>query len=138
MKKILKLYKMFYRLLRLKAHQRKEIEQRDRNFFLIEFKRLYEEYFETKTILNHYEAVAKGFCIENPLQLFNVLNGAEEIKVNQNSTECFARSMEFWLGPYYRKENYFDAFLREEKARRETRKQQFKQPPAMAKENKDV
>ena len=122
MKKILKLYKMLYRLLRLKAHQRKEIERRDRNIFLNEFRRLYEEYFETKTKLNHYEAVAKGFCIENPLQLFNVLNGAEEIKVNENSTECFARSMEFWLGPYYRKENYFDVFLREEKERREIRK----------------
>lgn len=104
MKKILKLYKMFYRLLRLKAWQRKEIEQRNRNFYLIEFKRLYEEYFEAQTKLNHYEAVAKGFCIENPFQLFNVLNGAEEIKVNGNSTECFKRSMEFWLGPYYRKE----------------------------------
>lgn len=138
MKKILKLYKMFYRLLRLKAWQRKEIEQRDRNFFLIEFKRLYEEYFETKTKLDHYEAVARGFCIENPLQLFNVLNGAEEIKANGNSTECFTRSMEFWLEPYYRKENYFDVFLREEKERRETRTQQFKQPQAMAKENKDV
>ena len=94
---------------------RKEIEQRDRNFYLIEFKRLYEEYFETKTKLDHYEAVAKGFCIENPLQLFNVLNGAEEIKVNPNSTECFAKSMEFYLGPYYRKENYFDVFSKEKK-----------------------
>jgi hypothetical protein len=28
-------------------------------------------------------------------------------------------------------------FLREEKERRETRKQQFKQPPAMAKENEN-
>jgi hypothetical protein len=114
---------MFYRLLRLKAWQRKEIEQRDRNVYLFELRRLYEEYFEAKTKLDHYEAVAKGFCIENPLQLFNVLNGAEEIKVNQNSTECFTRSMEFWLGPYYRKENYLDAFLREEKERREIRKQ---------------
>ena len=112
MKKILKLYKMLYRLLRLKAHQRKEIEQRDRNIFLNEFSRLYDEYFETKIKLNHYEAVAKGFCIENPLQLFNVLNGNEEIKVNGNSTECFTRSMEVWLGPYYRKENYYDVFLK--------------------------
>ena len=116
MKKILKLYKMFYRLLRLKAHQRKEIERRDRTIYLIEFKRLYEEYFETKTRLNHYEMVAKGFCIENPLQLFNVLNGAEEIKVNGNSTECFEGSMKFLLEPYYK--NYFEAFLKEEKERR--------------------
>ena len=78
-----------------------------------EFKRLYEEYFETKTKLDHYEAVDRGFCIENPLQLFNVLNGAEEIKVNQNSTECFAKSMEFYLAPYYKKGNYFDVFLKE-------------------------
>lgn len=104
MKKILKLYKMFYRLLRLKASQRKEIEQLYKNIYLIEFKKLYEEYFEVQTKLNHYEAVAKSFCIENPLQLFNVLNGAEEIKINENSTECFKRSMKFWLGPYYRKE----------------------------------
>ena len=122
MKKILKLYKMLYRLLRLKAHQREEIEQRDRNIFLKEFSRLYDEYFETKTKLNHYEAVAKSFCIENPLQLYNVLNGNKEIKVNENSTECFTRSMEFWLRPYYAKENYFDVFLREEKERREIRK----------------
>lgn len=120
MKKILKLYKMFYRLLRLKAWQRKEIERRDRNFYLIEFRRLYEEYFETKTKLNHYESVAKGFCIENPLQLFNVLNGAEEIKVNENATECFTKSTEFWLRPYYSKENYFDVFSREKKRRQET------------------
>lgn len=120
MKKILKLYKMFYRLLRLKAWQRKEIEQRDRNFFLIEFRRLYEEYFETKTKLNHYEAVAKGFCIEDPLQLFNVLNGSEEIKVNENATECFTKSTEFWLRPYYSKENYFDVFSREKKSNNTT------------------
>lgn len=89
MKKLLKLYKMFYRLLRLKAWQRREIEQIARSQYNRTLKQIYEEFFIAKTELNDYKSVMTQHCINNPVELFNALaaNPTIPIKDDVTSTE---------------------------------------------------
>lgn len=86
MKKLLKLYKMFYRLLRLKAWQRREIEQIARSQYNRTLKQIYEEFFIVKTELNDYKSVMRLHCINNPVELFNALV-ASPIKDDVTLTE---------------------------------------------------
>lgn len=73
MKKLLKLYKMFYRLLRLKAWQRREIEQIARCQYNRTLKQIYEEFFIVQTELNDYKSVMIQHRINDPVELFNAL-----------------------------------------------------------------
>ena len=86
MKKLLKLYKMFYRLLRLKAWQRREIEQIARSQYNRTLKQIYEEFFIVKTELNDYKSVMRLHCINDPVELFNAL-AASPIKDDVISAE---------------------------------------------------
>lgn len=86
MKKFLKLYKMFYRLLRLKAWQRREIEQIARSQYNRMLKQIYEEFFIVKTELNDYKSVMRLHGINDPVELFNAL-AASPIKDDVISTE---------------------------------------------------
>lgn len=73
MKNLIKLYKMFYRLLRLKAWQRREIEQIAISQYNRTLKQIYEEFFIVKTELNDYKSVMIQHCINDPVELFNAL-----------------------------------------------------------------
>ena len=73
MKKLLKLYKMFYRLLRLKAWQRREIEIHNRSAYARTLNSIYNEFFLVKTELNYYKKVMELHCINNPYELHNAL-----------------------------------------------------------------
>ncbi|MBO7512599.1 MAG: hypothetical protein J6T54_06485 [Fibrobacter sp.] len=75
MKKLLKLYKMFYRLLRLKAWQRREIEIHNRSATVRILNSAYNEYFAVKTELNDYKQVMLQYRINSPLELLKVLEG---------------------------------------------------------------
>lgn len=86
MKKLLKLYKMFYRLLRLKARHRREIEQIARSQYNRTLKQIYEEFFIVKTELNDYKSVMRLHCINDPVELFNAL-AASPIKDDVTLTE---------------------------------------------------
>lgn len=86
MKKLLKLYKMFYRLLRLKAWQRREIEQIARTQYNRTLKQIYEEFFIVKTELNDYKSVMTLHCINDPVELLRALE-ASPIKDDVTSTE---------------------------------------------------
>ena len=69
MKKLLKLYKMFHRLLSLKSEQRKEMEKR----FACTLAKIYDEYFGTKLILDCYERAAHMHGLSNPYEVFMAL-----------------------------------------------------------------
>ena len=86
MKKLLKLYKMFYRLLRLKAWQRREIEQIARSRYNRTLKQIYEEFFIVKTELNDYKSVMIQHRINDPFELFTALE-ASPIKDDVTLTE---------------------------------------------------
>ena len=86
MKTLLKLYKMFYRLLRLKAWQRREIEQIARSKYNRTLKQIYEEFFIVKTELNDYKSVMTLHCINDPVELLKALE-ASPIKDDVTSTE---------------------------------------------------
>lgn len=86
MKKLLKLYKMFYRLLRLKTWQRREIEQIARSQYNRTLKQIYEEFFIVKTELNDYKSVMTLHCINDPVELLRALE-ASPIKDDVISTE---------------------------------------------------
>ena len=73
MKKLLKLYKMFYRLLRLKDRQRRETELHNRSECARIINNIYNEYFAVKTELNDFKKVLELHCIENPYQLLKAL-----------------------------------------------------------------
>lgn len=86
MKKLLKLYKMFYRLLRLKYWQRREIETHSRAEYARKLACTYNEYFAAKTELNDYKNVMRQYRINSPLVLLKVLEGAP-IVCNDSKTE---------------------------------------------------
>jgi hypothetical protein len=86
MKKILKLYKMFYRLLRLKDWQRREIETHFRAEYARKLACTYKEYFAAKTELNDYKNVMRKYGINSPLVLLKVFEGAT-IVCNASKTE---------------------------------------------------
>ena len=86
MKKLLKLYKMFYRLLRLKAWQRREIEQIAKSQYNRTLKQIYEDFFIVKTELNDYKSVMILHRINDPFELFRALE-ASPIKDDVTLTE---------------------------------------------------
>lgn len=100
MKKLLKLYKMFYRLLRLKAWQRREIEIHNRSATVRILDSAYNEYFAVKTELNDYKKVMLQYRINSPLELLNVLEGDTPIVCNGSKTELLA--LKGLLEPQYR------------------------------------
>ena len=77
MKKIIKLYKMFYRLLRLKHWQRQEIINREKFNCNRIVKQIYDEYFGVKLRLDDYERVMKIHRINSPFDLWIALEGLE-------------------------------------------------------------
>lgn len=86
MKKLLKLYKMFYRLLRLKDWQRRETEIHNRSECARILNNAYNEYFAVKTELNDYKKVMLQYRINSPLELLKVLEGTP-IVCNGTKTE---------------------------------------------------
>lgn len=86
MKKLIKLYKMFYRLLRLKAWQRREIEQIAKSQYNRTLKQIYEEFLIVKTELNDYKSVMTLHRINDPVELLRALQ-ASPIKDDVTSTE---------------------------------------------------
>ena len=101
MKKLLKLYKMFYRLLRLKAWQRREIEIHNRSATVRILNSAYNEYFAVKTELNDYKQVMLLYRINSPLELLEVLEGTP-IVCNGSKTEILA--LINLLEPQYRRQ----------------------------------
>ena len=99
MKKLLKLYKMFYRLLRLKAWQRREIEIHNRSATVRILNSAYNEYFAVKTELNDYKKVMLQYRINSPLELLKVLEAAP-IACDGSKTELLA--LKGILEPQYR------------------------------------
>ena len=86
MKKLLKLYKMFYRLLRLKDYQRREIETHYKSEYDLILASIYNEYFVVQTELRDYKNVMSQYRINSPLELLKVLEGAP-IVCNSSKTE---------------------------------------------------
>lgn len=101
MKKILKLYKMFYRLLRLKHWQRQEIINHERFCHNRIVKQIYDEYFGVKLRLDDYERVMKFHRINSPFDLCIALEGLE---FEENTTrtqylhlrDCLERNYKEW------------------------------------------
>ncbi len=73
MKKLIKIYKMLYRLLRLKKEQRAEIERIVSSQFRATIFDLNKAFFEVQFRLKEYENVMVRFGIDNPLKLFKAL-----------------------------------------------------------------
>lgn len=84
MKTLLKFYKMFYRLLRLKKNQRDEIFRRFRNDFHLIHDNLYKEFQEIMLELKDWKQTANKFGINDPYNLFKVLNGDQTSHHQQN------------------------------------------------------
>ena len=99
MKKLLKLYKMFYRLLRLKAWQRREIEIHYESATVRILNSAYNEYFAVKTELDDYKKVMRQYEINSPLELLNVLEAAPIIC---NSSKTDLLMLKDLLEPHYR------------------------------------
>lgn len=99
MKKLLKLYKMFYRLLRLKAWQRREIEIHNRSATVRILDSAYNEYFAVKTELDDYKKVMLQYRINSPLELLGVLEG---LPIVCNSSKTDLLMLKDLLEPHYR------------------------------------
>lgn len=100
MKKLLKLYKMFYRLLRLKKEQRAEIERIVSSQFRAKIFDLNKEFFEVQFRLKEYESVMGRFEIDNPLKLFKALECCPGLIYS--STRCDHLSLKEMLEAQYR------------------------------------
>lgn len=87
MKKLLKIYKMLFRLLRLKSEQKKKIERIATAHFRTALNNIYNEFFEVKHRLDDYEKVSKHYGIENPLQLLKILEGIPNTNLTATRTE---------------------------------------------------
>jgi len=87
MKKILKLYKMLYRLLRLKSWQRREIQNHERFVCRQKLENCLNEYFDLKNRLNDYEKVMIQHNIHTPFELFIALEG-HPVKDDLTRAEC--------------------------------------------------
>ena len=85
MKNILRIYKMFYRLLRLKQKQRRELENKYSSMFRIFVSGIKDDYELTKLELSDWKRTAILFEIENPLQLFKILNNKKNRRTEQIS-----------------------------------------------------
>ena len=89
MKKLLKLYKMFYRLLRLKSQQRKEIERCAAAAFSVRANQIYKEYLDIKQQLSLYEKVMRQYRICSPFDLYEVLESDHCPKNQSSAAEHF-------------------------------------------------
>lgn len=89
MKKLLKLYKMFYRLLRLKAWQRLEIQNHEKFVCRLQIEKCLKEFFDLKTIFNDYKKVMIQHRIHSPAELFRALEN-QPVKEDLTRTEFVA------------------------------------------------
>ena len=89
MKKLLKLYKMFYRLLRLKSQQRKEIERCAAAAFSVRANQIYKEYLDIKQQLSLYEKVMRQYRICSPFDLYKTLESDHCLKNQSSAAEHF-------------------------------------------------
>ena len=80
---------MFYRLLRLKSCQRREIEQIAKSQYNRMLKQIYEDFLIVKTELNDYKSVMILHRINDPVELFRALE-ASPIKDDVTSTELIS------------------------------------------------
>ena len=102
MKTLLKFYKMFYRLLRLKKNQRDEIFRRFRNDFHLIHDNLYKEFQEIMLELKDWKQTANTFGINDPYTLFKVLNG-DQIPPSTEITEARKRFVKDLMQANYKK-----------------------------------
>ena len=90
---------MFYRLLRLKTSQRREIERIATSKFRVALNNIYEDFFVVNTELNDYKQVMKLYKIDTPHKLFKAL----EDNPIPESTEIAAKIfLENFLKAQYR------------------------------------
>lgn len=89
MKKLLKLYKMFYRLLRLKSEQRKEIERCAAAAFSVRVNQIYKEYLDIKQQFSLYEKVMRPYRICSPFELYEALESDHCLKNQSSAAEHF-------------------------------------------------
>jgi hypothetical protein len=89
MKKLLKLYKMFYRLLRLKSQQRKEIERHATTAFSVRVNQIYKEYLDIKQQFSLYEQVMRPYRICSPFELYEVLESDHRPENQSSAAEHF-------------------------------------------------
>lgn len=89
MKKLLKLYKMFYRLLRLKSLQKKEIERHATAAFSVRVNQIYKEYLDIKQQFSLYEKVMRPYRICSPFDLYEVLESDHCLKNQSSAAEHF-------------------------------------------------
>lgn len=92
MKNILRIYKIFYRLLRLKQKQRRELENKYSSMFRIFVSGIKDDYELTKLELSDWKRTALLFEIENPLQLFKILNNKKNRRTEQISNRTNLKS----------------------------------------------
>lgn len=78
---------MFYRLLRLKQKQRRELENKYSSMFRIFASGIKDDYELTKLELSDWKRTAILFEIENPLQLFKALNNQNTEDINKIATK---------------------------------------------------
>ena len=89
MKKLLKLYKMFYRLLRLKHWQRLEIQNHEKFICRLQIEKCIKEFFDLKIIFNDYREVMLMHKIYSPSELFRALEN-KPVKEGLTRTEFVA------------------------------------------------
>lgn len=89
MKKLLKLYKMFYRLLRLKHWQRLEIQNHEKFVCHLQIEKCLKEFFDLKAIFNDYKAVMRQHRIHSPAELFRALEN-QPVRGDLTRTEFVA------------------------------------------------
>ena len=89
MKKLLKLYKMFYRLLRLKHWQRLEIQNHEKFICRLQIEKCLKEFFDLKIIFNDYREVMLMHKIYSPSELFRALEN-KPVKEGLTRTEFVA------------------------------------------------
>lgn len=85
MKKLLKLYKMFYRLLRLKSYQRHEIEQNLDKIYRNAYGSFFADYHGLQLELADWKFVAHRFCIYSVSDLEKVLASREPLFLDTKS-----------------------------------------------------
>lgn len=77
---------MFYRLLRLKSWQRREIQNHERFVCRLKIEECIKDYFDLKNRLDDYEKVMIQHRIHTPYELFIALEGCQ-VKDDLTKTE---------------------------------------------------
>ena len=108
---MLKLYKMFYRLLRLKTNQRRKIERIAESKFRAKLKSLYEEYFAVRQELKDYKNVMLEYRINNPLDLYKAL---ERLPIKNYKTRAEHLFLLDTIEPQYSQEEVIKQLLGKE------------------------